>query len=73
MLKTLKRPEEALAVYDRALAIDPAFVEALIGRGNALVELKRYAEGLASLDAAVWRAIPTTWTRSAIARMPSSA
>ena len=36
MLRDLKRPEEALASYDQALAIKPDYAEALNNRGNAL-------------------------------------
>ena len=35
VLAQLKRLDEALASYDRALAIDPDYVTALINRGNA--------------------------------------
>jgi len=49
----LKRYEEALASYDRALAIQPDFAQALSNRGNALYELKRHEEALASYDRAL--------------------
>ena len=49
----LKRPEEALASYDKALAIKPDYVEALNNRGNALRDLKRLEEALASYDKAL--------------------
>jgi tetratricopeptide (TPR) repeat protein len=49
----LKRHEEALASYDRAIAIQPDFAQALSNRGNALFELKRYEEALASYDRAI--------------------
>ena len=41
MLKRLKRPEEALASYDRALALKPEYAEALKNCGNVLSELNR--------------------------------
>ena len=40
-LTELKRPEEALASYDKAIALKPDFAEAFNNRGNALRELKR--------------------------------
>jgi tetratricopeptide (TPR) repeat protein len=52
-LYELKRYEEALASYDRALAIQPDFANALSNRGNVLLELKRYEEALASYDRAL--------------------
>ena len=48
----LKRFEEALASFDKALAIKPDFAEAPNNRGNALLELKRAGEALASYDKA---------------------
>jgi tetratricopeptide (TPR) repeat protein len=53
VLYELKRYEEALASYDRVLAIQPDFAEALSNRGNVLYELKRYEEALASYDRAI--------------------
>src|SRR5215469_2839219 len=49
----LKRYEEALDSYDRALAIRPDFAHALGNRGNVLFELKRYEEALDSYDQAL--------------------
>jgi hypothetical protein len=46
----LKAPEQALASYDRALALRPHFVEAQVHRGNALRKLKRFEEALASCE-----------------------
>ena len=37
-LLDLKRPAEALANYDRAIALEPDFVEALVNRAAALIE-----------------------------------
>ena len=51
--RDLKRPEEALASYDKALAIKPDYAEALNNRGNALQDLKRPDEALASYDKAL--------------------
>ena len=53
MRSDLKRPEEALASYDKALAIRPDYAEALSNRGNALQDLKRPEEALASYDKAL--------------------
>jgi predicted O-linked N-acetylglucosamine transferase (SPINDLY family) len=47
------RPQDALAAFDAALAINPRFVEALINRGALLMTLNRYDEALQSLDAAL--------------------
>ena len=52
-LLELKRPEEALASHDRAIALQPDLAEAHNNRGNALLDLKRPEEALASYDAAI--------------------
>jgi len=52
-LKELKRFEEALASYDRALTVRPEYAEALCNRGLILHELKRFEEALASYDRAL--------------------
>ena len=52
-LHELKRLDEALASYDRALSLRPDHAEALNNRGSALQELKRYDEALASYDRAL--------------------
>ena len=52
-LNALKRFDEALASYDRAIVVRPEFVEALINRGNTLQQLQRFDEALASFDRAV--------------------
>ncbi len=49
----LRRYEEGLASYDRALLLNPDYVDALNNRGNALCDLRRYEEGLASYDRAL--------------------
>jgi Tetratricopeptide repeat/Glycosyltransferase family 9 (heptosyltransferase) len=46
----LKRLEEALASYDRALAVRPDYVEALGNRGNILAALKRFDEAFESYE-----------------------
>ena len=49
----LKRPAEALASYDKAIALKPDDAEAHNNRGNALRDLKRPEEALASFDKAI--------------------
>ena len=49
----LKRPEEALASYDKAIALKPDYAEAYSNRGNALRDLKRLEDALASYDKAI--------------------
>jgi tetratricopeptide (TPR) repeat protein len=49
---------EALQWFDRALAVDAAYVPALIGRGEALVELGREGEAFEAYQAALER-VPT--------------
>lgn len=48
----LRQPEKALALYDAALAISPDNVEALAGRGEALMTLGRLDDGVAALTKA---------------------
>jgi tetratricopeptide (TPR) repeat protein len=50
---SLHRPEEALASFDRALALKPDLVGALNNRGAALRDLARPEEALASFDRAL--------------------
>ena len=50
LLQELKRIDEALASYDRALAVRPDYADALNNRGMILQELKRFDEALASYD-----------------------
>jgi hypothetical protein len=52
-LNMLNRFEEALASYDRALALRPDYVEALANRGATLHELQSFTEALASYDHAI--------------------
>src|ERR1035437_6506033 len=53
ILKELKRYEEALASYDRALTVQSDYAEAFFNRGRTLKELKRFEEALASYDRAL--------------------
>ena len=53
-LHELKRFDEALASYDRALAAaSPTMPRRFNNRGNTLQELKRFEEALASYDRAL--------------------
>jgi predicted O-linked N-acetylglucosamine transferase (SPINDLY family) len=52
-LLSLNRPEEALASFDRAIAIKPDYAEVLYNRGNTLLSLNRPEEALASFDRAI--------------------
>jgi tetratricopeptide (TPR) repeat protein len=52
-LMELRRPEEALASYDQALAIRPDYADAFNNRAAALKEMKRFDEALASYDKAL--------------------
>jgi predicted O-linked N-acetylglucosamine transferase (SPINDLY family) len=52
VLNRLQRPADALAQYDRALALAPALLPALFNRGNALLELGRADDAVASYDKA---------------------
>ena len=52
-LKLLKRYEESLASYDRAVALQPNHADAHNNRGQVLRELGRYNEALASYDRAL--------------------
>jgi tetratricopeptide (TPR) repeat protein len=49
----LKRPAEALASYDRAIAFKPDHAEAYYNRGNILREFERLEEALSSYDRAI--------------------
>jgi predicted O-linked N-acetylglucosamine transferase (SPINDLY family) len=50
VLQELDRSSEALASFDRALALSPHHVAALFNRANALRHLKRHDEARASYD-----------------------
>ncbi len=52
-LRDLKRPEDALASYDRAIALKPEYAGAYYNRGNSLRKLKRPEDALASYDKAI--------------------
>ena len=52
-LLNLKQPEEALAVFDDVLALDPHHHEALVKRGTALERLGRLDDAIESYDRAI--------------------
>ena len=52
------RPRLAREAYRAALAIEPEYVDALVGLGSAEFELKRYAEALPPLTTALRRLRP---------------
>jgi len=53
VLQELKRFSEALANYDKVLAMQPAFFQAWSNRGNTLMALNRVQEALLSYDRAI--------------------
>ena len=53
MLDALKRPQEALASFEAAIALDPGYAPAHTSRGIVLYDLGRFDEALASYDAAI--------------------
>ncbi|MGH6728113.1 MAG: tetratricopeptide repeat protein, partial [Pseudolabrys sp.] len=53
ILLSLKRYDEALAHFDRALVLRPDFPAAHSNRSNALQHLKRYGEALSGFDRAL--------------------
>lgn len=52
-LKALGRFDEALASYEKAIALKPDYADAFHNRANVLRELKRFDEALASYDKAI--------------------
>jgi predicted O-linked N-acetylglucosamine transferase (SPINDLY family) len=52
-LNKLGRYGDAVATFDRAIAIKPDFAEAFNNRGNALREMKRFDAAIASYDRAL--------------------
>ena len=49
---TLERPERAVALFERALGVEPAHLPAQLGLSDALAELERHEEALAALERA---------------------
>jgi tetratricopeptide (TPR) repeat protein len=52
-LLSLDKPEEAIACFDEALALEPRHAEALVKRGTALERLKRLEEAIECYDRAI--------------------
>lgn len=52
-LLELKRFQDALEAYNRAVELKPEYAEAWNGQGNALLELKRYEDALNAYDKAI--------------------
>ena len=50
MSTDLKRYDEALAAYGKALALKPDLADAWLGSGNVFTDHKRYDEALAAYD-----------------------
>ena len=53
MLASLERHDQAVAAYDKALALKPDLPEAWLGRGNVLASLKRHDQAVAAYDRAL--------------------
>jgi protein O-GlcNAc transferase len=53
VLVALKRFDEAVASYGRAIALKPDYAEAFVGRANALHELKKFEDALKSCEKAL--------------------
>ena len=52
-LRANAQPDEAVAIFDRALAIEPNMPEALYNRGVALGDLQRFETAVESYDRAL--------------------
>jgi Flp pilus assembly protein TadD len=52
-LKKIGHIREAVASYDKAVALRPDYAEAYYNRGNALIELKHLSEAVESFDKAI--------------------
>lgn len=48
-----EKPEDGISAYDRAIFLNPDYVEAYNNRGNAKVEQERYEEAIADFDEAI--------------------
>jgi tetratricopeptide (TPR) repeat protein len=53
VLQELKQLDDALASFDKAIALEPNFADALNNRGTVLQELKRLDDALTSFDKAI--------------------
>ena len=52
-LAQLYRPVEALAAFDRAIALKPDYTDAFNDRGNVLTSLQRFDDAIESFDSAI--------------------
>ncbi|PSB01469.1 serine/threonine-protein kinase [Merismopedia glauca] len=52
-LTDLKKYPEALAAYEKAIALNPNYIEARIGKANILTQLNRYQEALVNYEKAI--------------------
>ncbi|HXR05382.1 MAG TPA: sulfotransferase [Verrucomicrobiae bacterium] len=53
VLQQMKRYDDALVSYDRAIKLKPDYANAHYNRGSALKQMKRYEDALASYDRAI--------------------
>ena len=49
-LKALRRYDDALAAFDRAVVLQPEFADAVYNRSNLLIELNRFADAVAGYE-----------------------
>ena len=49
----LKRNDDAITAYDKALTLKPDLANAWLGRGNVFADLKLYEEAIAAYDKAI--------------------
>ncbi len=63
ILARQRRHDEALGLYDQALAVRPQFVEAWFNRGNVLLEVRRPDDALASYERVLTlrQDLPSVW------------
>ena len=52
-MRALKRAQDAVESFERAVAVQPDYAEAFNNRGNALFDLGRNEDALASYDQAL--------------------
>jgi tetratricopeptide (TPR) repeat protein len=52
-LERLKRPEEAIACYDRAITLNRSLTQAYLSKGAVFNRQERYAEALACYEQAL--------------------
>src|SRR5207253_8308650 len=67
VLFDVKRRDESLANYDRAVAIAPAYADAFNNRGNVLQELRCYADAILNFERALAIQPDHTWAFNGLA------